>query len=248
MCKNIIGVIGGAGVAATNKLNCIIEEHFTKHGAYRDSHHPEIISYQAVNVPSRSMFLEGKGESFIPGYIHIGNQLKAAGANLLCMSCNTAHYAIDNLQSEIGLPFINMVELVVKQVMEFDSIKRVGLIASEGCLLGNVYEKYFVKHLPNTKIIYPNQVFQKEVTKGICNIKNSNRFLNNDHPDRPKNIFKKVCSHLLDSGAEIIISGCTDISVDFVPTDFDEGKIIDSLIVLSDSIIKETNLNLIISK
>jgi len=242
MGKKIIGVIGGAGVAATNKLNCLIEEFLTVNGAYRDFHHPEIISYQAVNVPSRSMFLEGKGESFVPGYIQVGNKLKSVGADILCMSCNTAHYAIEELQREIGLPIINMVELTILKVANNYPDAKVGLIASDGCLLGNVYEKYFIKHLPDAKIIYPNQVMQKEVTRGICNIKNSNRFLAEDHPDRPKKIFRNICNYLAESGAEIIVLGCTDIAVDFIPSDYNRVIIIDSLTVLANSIIGECQI------
>lgn len=54
----MIGIIGGNGVAATNKLNELLEIEFTKNGAFRDCHHPQIITYQATKVPSRSMFLE----------------------------------------------------------------------------------------------------------------------------------------------------------------------------------------------
>jgi aspartate racemase len=240
MGNKIVGIIGGAGVAATNKLNLLIEEHLTNNGAFRDSHHPEIVIYQAVNVPSRSMYLEGRGESFIPGYIKVGNKLKFIGAEILCMSCNTAHYAITELQDKIGLPFINMVELVVKHVASIPTIKRVGLIASDGCLLGKVYERYFIEYLPDIEIIYPNQIIQKEVTRGICNIKTASRFFSESHPDRPKTIFNNVCNYLVDSGAEIIISGCTDIAVDFLPTDYKRVVIVDSLLVLANSIILET--------
>ena len=40
----MIGIIGGAGVAATNKLNELIEIDLTSKGAFRDCHHPEIIT------------------------------------------------------------------------------------------------------------------------------------------------------------------------------------------------------------
>lgn len=39
MVGKMLGIIGGAGVAATNKLNVLIEERFTKNGAYRDARH-----------------------------------------------------------------------------------------------------------------------------------------------------------------------------------------------------------------
>ena len=103
----MIGIIGGGGVAATNKLNTLIEEKLTKLGAYRDCHHPEILTWQATKAPSRSMYLEGRGPSWIEDYVDIGKRLKDCGCTKLCMCCNTAHYAIDILEKETNLPFIN---------------------------------------------------------------------------------------------------------------------------------------------
>jgi len=140
----MIGIIGGAGVAATNKLCELLENRLTQDGAYRDAHHPELIVYHTTQAPSRSMYLEGKGPSFIEDYIAVGKKLKSAGATVLCMCCNTAHFAIDEIQSQIGLPFINMVEEVILEVQKKE-IKKVGLIAIDGCSKGKVYEKYFYK-------------------------------------------------------------------------------------------------------
>ena len=75
----MIGVIGGNGVAATNKLCQLIEEDLTKNGAYRDVHHPEMIVWQATQAPSRSMYLEGKGPSWIEDYVNVGLKLKECG-------------------------------------------------------------------------------------------------------------------------------------------------------------------------
>ena len=228
----MIGIIGGAGVAATNKLCELIEIKLTQDGCYRDNHHPEILIYQATKAPSRSMYLEGRGESFIDDYVTVGKRLKTAGADLLCMCCNTAHYAIDEIQSQVQLPFINMIEEVIFEVRKRD-VKNVGLIASDGCLKGKVYEKYFEKHFPDANLIYPNIKYQEEVTKGICNIKNTNRFLKEQHPERPKNIFTHVYDHLMSEGADCVIIGCTDIRVDF-----EHHQATDSLEVLVNKIIK----------
>ncbi len=233
--KKIIGIIGGAGVAATNKLQELIEVELTRNGAFRDCHHPEMIIWQATQVPSRSMYLEGKGETFIPGYIDIAKKLKSCGATKLCMCCNTAHYAIDEISQKSGVEFINLVEQCVIKVKDLN-IKKVGLIASDGCLKGKVYEKYFSKHCPNTEIIYPDKEYQKLVTKGVCNVKNIHRFSNND--ENPQRIFTKVRNHLLDNGVQKIVMGCTDINVGYYNKDD-----IDSLDMLKNLIIKEINNN-----
>lgn len=230
----LIGIIGGAGVAATNKLQELIEIEYTKKGAYRDCQHPEMIIWQATKAPSRSMYLEGKGESYIDDYVDIANKLKNCGCNKICMCCNTAHYAIDEISKKAEIEFINLIEKVVYSVQK-KNVKNVGLIASDGCLRGRVYEKYFEKILPNINIIYSDKNHQKLVTRGICNIKNVNRFNSLLSDERPKSLFNKVEHHLKANGAEIVIAGCTDIRVDY----FKNNNYIDSLEVLKDSIIEE---------
>lgn len=231
-----IGIIGGAGVAATNKLLELIEIELTKNGAYRDFHHPEMLIYQATHVPSRSLYLEGKGESFIPGYIEIAKKLKNSGATKLCMCCNTAHFAIDKISEQANIPFINIIEKIAITIKEL-GIKKIGLIASDGCRKGQVYEKYIERLCPDTKIIYPDKEMQHLVTKGICNIKNNHRFDDINSKERPNYIFRQVNKYLYEQGAQKIIIGCTDIRVDY----YDE-KTIDSLEVLKNSIINEIQL------
>jgi aspartate racemase len=228
-----IGIIGGAGVAATNKLNDLIESTLTKNGAYRDCHHPEIIIYQATKTPSRSMYLEGKGDSFIDDYIEIAKKLNLAGATKICMCCNTAHFAIEEIERKTALPFINMIEAVVIKAQKANK-KNIGLVASDGCLMGEVYEKYFQRIFSTANIYYPDADIQKAVTKGICNIKNQSRFLAQNAVERPCSIFKNVCDHLFHKGAELIIIGCTDIRVDFKM-----ANTIDSLETLAECILYE---------
>lgn len=234
--RNIIGIIGGAGVAATNKLNDMIETLYTQNGAYRDCQHPEIIIYQATKAPSRSLYLEGRGDSFIPDYIEIANKLKQAGATHLCMNCNTAHYAINEIENVVGLPFINLIQETIIECGKISSSPKIGLMASEGCRLGKVYEKYINSFLPQSELISVPPHIQKEITQGICNIKNKARFLPMDNRERPRQIFTNICEYFYKEGATLIISGCTDIAVDFLPENYIKVPIIDSLTVLANTI------------
>lgn len=227
----VVGIIGGAGVAATNKLQELIEVELTQNGAYRDCHHPEMIIWQATQVPSRSMYLEGKGESFIPGYVEIARKLKKCGATKIAMCCNTAHFAIDEISKQADVSFINLVEACVIKTKAFS---KVGLVASDGCLKGNVYEKYFEKICPNVEVIYPDEDYQKMVTKGICNVKNIHRFDDTSSKEHPNYLFNEVKMHLINKGAQIVIMGCTDIRVGY----FDKSNI-DSLETLKELIINE---------
>lgn len=232
----MIGVIGGNGVAATNRLCALVEEKMTKAGAFRDAHHPEMIIWQATKVPSRSMYLEGRGESFIPGYVEVGRKLKVCGCTELCMCCNTAHYALDELQKQIGLPFINLLEEVAKDANR-QGAKRIGMMCSDGLRKIRLYDKWFKKVNPEMRLIYPDDEMQLLVTKGICNAKNTARF-DPTNEEYPEILFSKVCDHLVSQGVDCIVSGCTDINNVFFPQIYNNIFVIDSLETLADKIVQ----------
>ena len=235
----MLGIIGGNGVAATNQLLELIEEKYTRNGAFRDAHHPEMIVWQATQAPSRSMYLEGKGESFISDYVNIGKKLKKMGCKELCMCCNTAHYAIDELSQKIDLPFINIIDEVAKRSDEM-GIKKALVMCTAGLRKYKLYERSFEKYASSTEVVYPNDEIQEWVTKGICNAKNIYRFANREtEVEHPANWFQKVCDYYVNSSdLDCIIGGCTDISNVFQLTS-SKVEYIDSLDVLADIIVSK---------
>ena len=240
----MLGIIGGNGVAATNRLLTLIEEKFTRDGAYRDCHHPEMIVWQATQAPSRSMYLEGRGPSFIEEYIEIGKKLGECGCTELCMCCNTAHYAVDELSEKIGLPFINIMDEVAKIVNE-KGCRKVLVMCTAGLRKYHLYERSFKQYAPNTEVIYPIDDIQEWVTKGICNAKNTYRFSDRStEEEHPYNWFMKVCNFYREKGEiDGIIGGCTDICNVFLPT-FSDVVYIDSLDVLASCISNKYKLTL----
>lgn len=237
----MIGVIGGNGVAATNKLCQLIEEKLTMNGAYRDAHHPEMLIWQATQAPSRSMYLEGRGPSWIEDYVEIGKKLKDCGCTKLCMCCNTAHYAIDILQEQIGIPFINLLDLVAKECKKLGA-KRVGMMCSDGLRKVGLYDKRFSVVAPDVELVYPDEDYQKLVTLGICNSKNRIRFEDKEYTnEHPYNCIQTVCHHLIETKkAECIVAGCTDIRNVYFP-EMEGIFYVDSLEVLADTIIELTD-------
>ena len=133
------------------------------------------------------------------------------------------------------MPFINIVHEVIMQVKGTGK-KNIGLLASDGCLKGRVYEPYFEEFLPYATLIYPSLHLQREVTRGICNTKNKSRLLPDGHENRPKTIFTRVADEMFGAGADLLIIGCTDIRVDFKCA----YNAIDSLEVLAQCILRES--------
>lgn len=234
----MIGVIGAAGVAATNKLCELIEEKMTLNGAYRDAHHPEMLIWQATQVPSRSMFYEGRGESFIPGYIEIGLKMKYCGVTKVAMCCNTAHMAIDEISSAVGLPFINIMQAVGNEVRKCNA-RKIGIMCSDSLNKSHFYDQYIQQGETDIEVLYPDEEYQRKVTQGICNAKNSKRYQPADNPEHPQTLFSEVILHLREKGADCIVAGCTDIRNVYYPSakDLNGVKYIDCLEVMADTLI-----------
>lgn len=248
----MIGVIGGNGVAATNRLCQLIEERKTRTGAFRDAHHPEMIIWQATQAPSRSMFLEGRGEDWRPDYIRIAKGLKSLGCDKLCMCCNTAHFAVEDLERESGVPFINVIREVAKACKKLGG-KRIGILASDGCVKFDLYGKFFAaeyggeeveveggggqRMAPTYELVYPDEEMQKTVTRGICNAKSTARYGEKGEAERPDKLFGSVINHLIDKGCDTVVLGCTDINACYSPMEHRKVAVVDSLVVLADAIV-----------
>ena len=229
-----IGVIGGNGVGATNRLVHLIERKRIADGAFRDQHHPELVVLYKTQSPSRSMYLEGRGPSFVEGYIEDAKDLKRLGCGVGCICCNTAHYAIDRIQDESGLPFINMLEEVAKKAKATGET-RFELFGTDGARKFDLYGAAFGRIFPEAQIVYPSEDRQKLVTKVICDVKNKARLLPPEDTESPISILKG----LIKSASAPVILGCTDLRVAYSPDEqVGDGVAVDSLESLADAIIE----------
>ena len=224
-----IGIIGGNGVAATNRLCDMVERKVTTAGAFRDAHHPEMIVWQATSVPSRSMFLEGRGADWRPDYIRIARSLKNLGCDIGCMCCNTAHYAVDEIAEKSGLRFINLLEEVAGTIKNA-GLGKVMMFCSEGARKFDIYGLAFKRVCPNVELVYPSESDQAMVTKVICGVKTRERFA-----FAPA----KLLRALVEKSDVPVVLGCTDLRVAFSQEDMlPENVVVDSLECLANSIVR----------
>jgi len=230
----IIGVIGGAGVAAGALLAKYVEARVTALGGYRDAHHVELILWQATSAPSRSMFLEGQGPDFTPAYIRIGKHLKDCGADVICMACNAAHCRADAVSQAVGVPIIHLLkELFLAVRMRYPLVKQVGVLSSAGSRDCQIFDAY----REGLELHFSDDEMQKELTAGICGVKSRNRDLSLSDPMRPHSQFLEVSRQLIRDGAQVLVLACADIGVDFPDEEVDGVPVLDSMKILADSIL-----------
>lgn len=231
----MIGVIGGAGVAAGARLAAHLEELVTAMGAYRDVHHPELILWQATSAPSRSLFLEGRGPDFMPTYVNIGRQMKACGADVFCMACNAAHSRAVQIEQAVGLPLIHLLgELFAVSRERYPQAKKVGVLSSAGSRDCHIFDN----HATGLDLLFANNEIQQLITAGICGVKNNRRSLPETHPERPRVQFLEACRNLIAGGAQVLALACSDIGADFPFDEVDGTPVVDSMKVLAEAILR----------
>lgn len=231
----VMGVIGGAGVAAGARLAARLEARVTEMGAYQDVHHPEVVLWQATSAPSRSLFLEGRGPDFRPAYAAIGRHLKACGADVFCMACNAAHRHAAQIAQSAGLPLIHLLDELFDAVRtRHPQAKRIGVLSSTGSRDCRIFDE----PARGLELRYADDDVQRQITAGICGVKSAKRWLPESHPERPQAQFRGACRHLVRNGAQALVLGCTDIGVDFPWDSVDGIPVVDGLDALADALLR----------
>jgi len=139
MKAKTLGIIGGMGPAATLDLFSKI---LKATPAKKDQDHIHIIIDNFPQIPDRTAFLLGKRENPLPYLLKSVRTLEKANVDVLCMPCNTAHYFVEDIRKATPLPFISIVESTLNEIKSsFENSKNIGLLATDGTIIGRVYHK-----------------------------------------------------------------------------------------------------------
>lgn len=215
-----LGIIGGLGPIATEYFyNLVI--HMTD--AKTDQEHIEMIIYSKPSIPDRTEYILGRSkENPIIPMIEVGKFLAKGGADYLVIPCITGHNFYDIISKKIGVPIIHMIREIANCLVE-KGVRSVGIMATEG----TIYSNLFQTELDNYGIssILPSKANQANVNWLIYkNIKA------NQAPELDR--FCQVSEELWSLGAELIILGCTELSL--IKRDYPLGQgYIDGMEVLA---------------
>ncbi len=119
----VLGVLGGMGPAATVSFLAQVQALTPAEG---DADHIRVVMDMNPQVPDRNT-RPGEAEAELAA---MALRLKAAGADILAMPCNTAHAQKARIEAA-GLPFIDMIAETTT-VAASTGAKRVGILATPG--------------------------------------------------------------------------------------------------------------------
>ncbi|HYG10788.1 MAG TPA: amino acid racemase [Pyrinomonadaceae bacterium] len=201
-----IGVLGGMGPEATNQLCALITAHTT---VSKDQDHIPVVTFNNSLIPDRVRAAYGGGESPVPEMIRTARVLEQAGADFLLMPCNLAHLFLEDVQAAIGIPILDMIEETVGHIAaRYPQCRQVGILASTPTLQSGLYHRSFQKH--DKRLLTPDVNEQEEkVMKAIYGVEG----IKCGYKDAPRVLLTGAAERLVASGAEMIIAGCTEVSL-----------------------------------
>jgi aspartate racemase len=228
LSEKIIGILGGMGPETTADLYMRI---IRATPAKRDQDHPRVIIYSNSKVPDRTAAILGTGPSPLPELIRAGKRLEEAGADFIIIPCNTAHYFIDPLQKELRIPILNMIKLAAERGNNlYPRIKKVGILATDGTLKSDLYTDAYGKI--GVEILQPTPEKQVEVMKAIYLCIKAGNLIDGGL------LLRNVANDLIARGAEMIICGCTEVSLVLKEGDL-TVPILDPLQILAEAAVSE---------
>jgi aspartate racemase len=229
--KEVVGIIGGCGVAAANEFVRRLERRLMELDCSDDFCHPETILYQATQAPNRIAFAAGTSKiSFAPHFIDIGKKLKACGATLCCIPCNTAHCVIGEIEAAVGIPFINIVtETLLFMEKAHPSAERIGILGSSGTNHARIFQTHAEKLGQGYEFLFPGDNLQRIVDGGIAAVKSGLHYVS---PSDARNFFSDAMYDLVSQGADAIVLGCTEIPLAVVEGEYAGRPLVDTISVL----------------
>lgn len=215
-----LGVIGGLGPMATAYY---LELVVRMTDAKRDQDHPEIMVMDIPTIPDRTAYILGKSQEDPVGpMVQLGQQLKEMGATVLATPCVTAHYFHEALQQGSGLPVIHVIQKTA-QLLKSEGVGCVGLMATDGTVESGIFQKEL--EAAGVSVVLPDEQGQRGVMTIIYDQVKAG-------VPADLQLFHGICGQLRRHGAQVVILGCTELSLLKKQADLGDG-ILDVLDVLA---------------
>jgi aspartate racemase len=218
----VVGVMGGMGPAATVEfLRRLVEQTRAEH----DQDHLHVVVDSDPRIPPRSEAILRGGEDPTQALCTMARRLEGAGAEMLVLPCNTAHYYLRAIRAAVEVPVLDMIGEAARRIPS----GRTGLLATTATIRIGLFVQ--ACSACGLEVLVPDEEDQRAVMEIVDAIKAGVEAgsLN----DR----LSGIASRLVERGAESILVGCTEISL--VGCAVESVPWIDALDCLIDATLRE---------
>jgi len=158
-------------------------------------------------VPDRTAYLRLEGPDPRPTLIGMARRLEQAGADFLVMPCNTAHAFADDIRAQVAIPLVDW-PAVVADAVAAAGVTQVGLLASTGTLLADVYRRPLEER--GVRPVVPTPSGQAQVMRAIYGSEGV-KHLGPGSPGARQDLLAGA-HDVVGQGAAAVILACTEFS------------------------------------
>lgn len=224
--NKLVGVIGGMGPMATAYFQEMVVD---LTDANCDQEHVDMVITNRCSTYDRTDYILGKSENNpVDTLIDDAKKLEKIGANILAITCNTAHYFYSEIQKNVNIQVINMIEETTRYTKD-KGYKKVCILGTKGTIYTNLYQNCFEKC--NIDYMVLNEKYQNDLMDIIYNDIKAGNYYNIKK-------FENIISYVKNNGCDCVILGCTELSVLKKKNNLDSEFYIDSLEILAREVIK----------
>jgi aspartate racemase len=205
-----IGLIGGMSWESSIEYYRLINE-ATKN-KLGGLHSAKSVMYSVDFAEIEALQHQDRWQEAADLMVSAAQSIERAGADFVVLCTNTMHKLADEIESNIRVPFLHIADVTAEKIQS-RGIQKIGLLGTRFTMEQDFYRGRLVdKH--GLEVLIPNedervvvhQVIYEELCLGII------------HPESRKQ-YIEIMSRLVDSGAEGIILGCTEIELLVHPED-----------------------------
>ncbi len=201
MSKHILGVLGGLGPMSTFYFCELITSHTC---AERDADHIDMFISSRASTPDRTAYILGKcKENPLPIMKEDTAKLVAAGADLIVIPCNTAHYFYDGLTADCPVRILNIMSETVN-FMKQQGVKHCGLLATDGTVQSGAYHRLCER--ADIQCSTPSSEQQRQLMSVIYGSVKQNK-------PADLSVIRNIADSLRAQGCECLVLGCTELSL-----------------------------------
>lgn len=218
MKPKIIGIVGGAGpLAGANLLERVFMLSNRRYGCYRDADYPQVL---LNSFPFSDMLTSEKDTLLLKAELSLSlNQLRAQGAEVLAIACNTLHNFLDADQDREDL--INLPRQLGE---ELRSEKMPLVLCTTTSRENNMHRNFFECSYPEPSIQLKVDGIIDRILQGL-----------DSSP-----IAEDLLTLIEESLACTVILGCTELSLFAKELVVSSKKVIDPLEMLAEKILEKS--------
>jgi aspartate racemase len=212
----IPGILGGLGPLAHVHFEQLLIQRSVERGARGDRDHPVWMLMNAATVPDRTQSLLGHAPDCTPELVRYARMLERAGAGFLIVPCNSAHGFYDAVQAQIELPWLHLMACTSRYLRQaHPAVQRVGVLATDGTVWCGLYSRSLAQAGLTPLGFELGSPWQGRVMDAIYHPDWGIKTTGTQVSTEALTVLEQATAWLATQGAELVIAGCTELSVAF---------------------------------